>query len=214
MTKPLGISSRRTVSCSSWRSETAFARVVINYEAFTAMIRFVGISLLLACACARSAETNVTSGWLRVGVIQMSLGRTIVQNRDRMVAGISNAAARGVRVAVFPEGALRGTDGNQPALVEQAVSAIQRAAREATVFVVFGGSTYSAKLKKDANWMQVIGPDGRDVFRYEKLYDNHRVPMPGVFLIDGIPCSAMICADRWLRGIEEIPIQQGAQVSF
>ena len=78
------------------------------------MIRFVGISLLLACACARSAETNVTSGWLRVGVIQMSLGRTIAQNRDRIVAGISNAAARGMRVAVFPEGALRGTDGNQP----------------------------------------------------------------------------------------------------
>lgn len=32
--------------------------------------------------------------------------------------------------------------------------------------------------------------------------------------IDGVPCSAMICADRWLRGIEEIPIQQGAQISF
>jgi predicted amidohydrolase len=24
----------------------------------------------------------------------------------------------------------------------------------------------------------------------------------------------MICADRWLRGVEEIPIQEGAQVSF
>jgi tetratricopeptide (TPR) repeat protein len=37
----------------------------------------------------------------------------IRRNRDRIVVGISNAEARGVRIAVFPEGALRGTDGNQ-----------------------------------------------------------------------------------------------------
>jgi len=79
---------------------------------------------------------------------------------------------------------------------------------------MFGGYTYLPHLKKAANWMLVVGPDGRDVFRYEKLYDNHRAAMPGVFLIDGIPCNAMICADRWLRGVEEIPIQQGARISF
>jgi predicted amidohydrolase len=62
--------------------------------------------------------------------------------------------------------------------------------------------------------MLVVGPDGRDVFRYDKVYDTHEAAMPGVFHIDGIPCSAMICADRWLRGVEEIPIQEGAQVSF
>ncbi len=144
----------------------------------------------------------------------MALGRTIADNRDRIVAGISNALSRGACVAVFPEGALRGIDGDQTAGVEQAVSAIQQAAREEKLFVVFGGSTYSPKLKRDANWMRVIGPDGREVFRYEKLYDNHHAAMPGVFHIDGIPCSAMICADRWLRGVEEIPIQQGAQISF
>jgi predicted amidohydrolase len=38
--------------------------------------------------------------------------------------------------------------------------------------------------------------------------------MPGLFRIDGVPSSAMICADRWLRGVEEVPIQQGAQISF
>jgi len=144
----------------------------------------------------------------------MALGRTIANNRDRIVAGISNAAARRVRVVVFPEGALRGTDSDRPAMVEQAVSAIQQAAGKAKLFVVFGGSTYSATLKREANWMRVIGPDGRDVFRYEKLYDNHRATMPGVFHIDGVPCNAMICADRWLRGVEEVPIQQGAQISF
>src|SRR5262245_14968204 len=38
--------------------------------------------------------------------------------------------------------------------------------------------------------------------------------MPGVFLIDGVPCSTAICADRWLRGVVEIPIQQGSQIFF
>jgi predicted amidohydrolase len=71
----------------------------------------------------------------------MALAQTIAKSRDRIAAGISNAASRGVRVAVFPEGALRGTDGDQPAFVEQAVSAIQQAAREAKLFVVFGACT-------------------------------------------------------------------------
>jgi len=178
------------------------------------MKRVAGILFLWACTLAYGADTDAAPSRLQVGVVQMALGRTIADNRDRIVAGISNAAAQRVRVVVFPEGALRGTDSDQPALVEQAVSAIQQAARAATVFVVFGGSTYSTKLKREANWMQVIGPDGRDVFRYEKLYDNHRATMPGIFHMDGIACSAMICADRWLRGVEEIPIQQGAQISF
>jgi predicted amidohydrolase len=151
---------------------------------------------------------------LKLGLVQMALGPTIAENRDRITAGISNAAVQGVRVVVFPEGALRGKDGNQPALVDQAVAAIRQAARESKVYVLLGGSTYAPALKKDANWMLVLGPEGGERFRYEKLYDNHRATMPGVFDIDGIPCSAMICADRWLRGVAELPIQQGAQISF
>jgi len=178
------------------------------------MSRLIGVLLAFACTLECGAETNAVSSRLRVGVVQMALGRTIGENRDRIVTGISNVAARGVRVAVFPEGALRGVGEDQPALVNQAVSAIQQAARGAKLFVLFGGSTHSARLNREANWMRVVGPDGREVFRYEKLYDNHRAAMPGVFLVDGIPCNAMICADRWLRGVEEVPIQQGAQVSF
>jgi len=170
----------------------------------------VGLVLMLTALSSHGDRTNR----LRIGVVQMSLGQTIAENRDRIVAGISRVAAQGARVAVFPEGALRGRDGDQTARVEQAVSPIRQAAGEANLFVLFGGATYSAKLKKTANWMLVVAPDGRDVFRYEKLYDNHRAPMPGVFHLDGIPCSAIICADRWLRGVEEIPIQQGAQISF
>lgn len=167
---------------------------------------------LLTAAPAFSAEAVPSK--LRVGVVQMAVARTIQANCDRIVAGIEQAAAKGVRVAVFPESVLRDEKGDEQAVVAETVETIRRAARDAGMYVLFGGSTYLPRWKKNGNWMLVLGPDGREVFRYEKLYDNHRAAMPGVFWIDGIPCNAMICADRWLRGVEEIPIQQGAQISF
>jgi predicted amidohydrolase len=170
--------------------------------------------LLLASAAAHGAEPIAPPTHLKVGLVQLALTNTITGNRDRIVARIPEAAARGVRVVVFPEGAVRGEGGDDPAVVEEALAAIRRAAKDSNVYVVFGGKTWSTQVKKVANWMYAVGPDGRDLFRYEKLYDNHRAAMPGVFLIDGIPCNAMICADRWLRGVEEVPIQQGAQISF
>ncbi|HXJ00487.1 MAG TPA: carbon-nitrogen hydrolase family protein [Micropepsaceae bacterium] len=177
-------------------------------------IPFLVVLLVFASGFARGAEMSASPNRLRVGVVQMALGQTIADNRDHIMAGISNAAAHSARVVVFPEGALRGQGSDQPALVEQAIEAIRQAACAAKLFALFGGSTCSPNSKKDANWMLVVGPDGRDVFRYEKIYDNHRAAMPGVFRIDGIPCGTIICADRWLRGVEEIPIQQGAQISF
>ncbi|HUT91985.1 MAG TPA: carbon-nitrogen hydrolase family protein [Thermoguttaceae bacterium] len=174
----------------------------------------LGILLGALALAAHAEETKTTSKRLRIGVVQMAVGPTVEVNRDRIVSGVAQAASRGVRVAVFPEGVLRGKGGDDQAAVDEAVAAIRGAARESNIYVLFGGYTYLPRLKKAANWMLALGPDGRDVFRYEKLYDNHRAAMPGVFSIDGIPCNAMICADRWLRGVQEIPIQQGAQISF
>ncbi len=80
---------------------------------------------------------------------------------------------------------------------------------------MFGG--WDARLRrlgKNANWMRVVDPTGREIYRYDKLYDNHHAAMPRVFRLDGVPAGAIICADRWLRGVEELPIQQGAQISI
>ena len=165
---------------------------------------------LVACG----DETDRASQRIKVGVVQMSDGQSIAENRDRIVAWIAKAAARGVRVVVFPEGALRGEDSDQQARVNQAVAAIRQTASEQRVYVLCGIACNVPKAKRHVNSMIVVGPDGSEVFRYDKLYDKHDAKMPGVFIIDGIPCSTMICADRWLRGVEEIPIQQGAQISF
>ena len=153
-------------------------------------------------------------GLLRVAVVQMALRPTLAENRDRIVAGIAQAAERDARVAVFPERALTGSGSERQDLVDEAVDAIRDAVQAQRINVVFGAHTWLPSIKTNGNWMLALGPDGRDLLRYEKLYNNHRATMPGVFAVDGVPCGTAICADRWLRGVVEIPIQQGAQVHF
>ena len=178
----------------------------------------------------RSVAVAAAASSLRVAVVQSVRRRSLTETRDRMLAGMEEAAARGARVVVFAEGALGGAD--TPAALDTALDAIRSAARERKLYVIIGVSGRNARTQRWVNWMRpqhwmnwmrarhrvnwmlVVGPDGRELFRYDKLYDQHDAPMPGVFLIDGVPCSAIICSDRWLRGIEEIPIQQGAQISF
>ncbi len=190
-------------------------RTIIMKPAYLRLLE-IGLAIQVACCAATSIGESASDvcPLLRVGIVQMAVAESLETNRDRIVLGINQAASCGVRVVVFPEGALRSQKSQDQALVAEAIDVIRQAARQRNVYVVFGGHTYLPDLKKEANWMLVVGPDGRDVFRYEKLYDNHHAKMPGVFFIDGIPCSAIICADRWLRGVEEIPIQQGAQISF
>jgi predicted amidohydrolase len=172
------------------------------------------LSLLLLSSHLSAAETSVQPKTLRVALVQMALKPTLEGNRDRIVLGIADAANQGARVAVFPERALTGKGGEQAEPVEQAVQVIRKAAREKKVYVVCGAHTYRPSVKRNANWMFAVGPDGQELMRYEKLYDNHRAKMPGVFTIDGVPCNAAICADRWLRGVVELPIQQGSQIFF
>lgn len=169
---------------------------------------------LNATAATSTGRSKPTPGLLRVAVVQMAMRPTLAENRDRIVAGIGEAAQRDARVAVFPERALTGVGSERQELVDEAVDVIRRAVVQHRVNAVFGAHTWLASIKRNANWMLALGPDGRELLRYEKIYDNHHAAMPGVFTIDGVPCGTAICADRWLRGVVEIPIQQGAQVHF
>jgi predicted amidohydrolase len=115
---------------------------------------------------------------------------------------------------VFPEAALRSSEDERDAEIDRALGAIRESALTHRVYVVFGGCTPAPRLGKNANWMRVVDPGGHEIYRYDKLYDNHHAAMPGVFQLDGVPAGAIICADRWLRGVEELPIQQGAKISI
>jgi predicted amidohydrolase len=191
---------------------------------FTRLIFRAALGLGLSAGLAWAAPAApVAPKRLKIGIVQMARAADLPGNRDRIITGISSAAALGARVAVIPEGALNNVQGDASRpVVDEALVAIRRTAQEKNIYVVLAGADRRATAPPDSkayignqtNWMSVIGPDGREFFRYEKLYDNHQARMPGVFEIDGIPCSTMICADRWLRGVEEIPIRQGARISF
>ncbi len=64
---------------------------------------------LNATAATIAAEPKPAPGLLRVAVVQMALRPTLAENRDRIIAGIAEAAERNARVAVFPERALTGS---------------------------------------------------------------------------------------------------------
>lgn len=186
------------------------------HKGFIAGIVLAGT--LAACTGRGGSGLNTKSGEtaekLMVGVVQMNIRKTLEENRDFIVEGTARVAAEKGRVAVFPERALSGTGGDDTTKVKEAITAIKNAASKSDIYVITGGFTYSQTLKKSRNWMLVVDPEGREVFQYEKLYNHHHATMPGVFFIDSVPCSGIICADRWLRGIEEIPIQMGSKISF
>lgn len=170
------------------------------------------LTILLALLATMPAVSSPAQ--LRVAVIQMAIGGSLEVNRDRIIAWVRQAADSGARVAVFPEGALSVRSSAPEGDVPGAALAIAEAARRYKIYVLYGGWTYSKKAGKPANWMKAIGPDGVELLHYDKLWDIHDAKEPPVFRIDGVPASAIICADRWLRAIEDLPVQKGAVVSF
>lgn len=151
---------------------------------------------------------------LRVAVVQMAPGPSLESNRDRIVDWIAKAAIRGARVVVFPESALSASVGVSDDELSSAVKQICAAARARNVYVLFGGRSWSEVHRKNVNWMKVIGPDGAELLHYDKLWDVHDAPTPGIFELDGVAASAILCADRWLRAIEDLPVQLGARIIF
>ncbi|MCI0628855.1 MAG: carbon-nitrogen hydrolase family protein [Acidobacteria bacterium] len=148
----------------------------------------------------------------------MALEASLAENRDKIIRFINKAKSQSCRLAVFPEAALTGPPETEVSEISDAVSSIKQAADELDIYVMFG----CARTKKAeggralfaGNWMLVIDPEGREVLNYKKLFDVPTAKMPDPFYVDGVPCSAMICADRWLRGVEELPVMKGAKVVF
>jgi predicted amidohydrolase len=174
------------------------------------MTRAAVLLVLLSSLSAAAADGSS----LRVAVVQMTLGVSLTTNRDRIVNWISRAAEQGARVAVFPEGALSSRAEGPDGEVAEAVHAIGSAARTHKVYVLFGGWTWSERHRRNTNWMKVIAPDGNELLHYDKLWEVHDASTPGLFSLDGVPASAIICSDRWLRAVEDLAVHRGAQISF
>ncbi len=155
---------------------------------------------------------------ITVGVVQQAREKELIANRDKIVRFIGQAKTRGCRLVVFPEDALGCPVGTSNEDIEKAVDTIRDAARSNDVYVIFCSPFAIPGFAPDrrGHCLRVIGPDGRIVQRFNKLICN--LPpsdprrAPGVFYVDGIPCCAMICADRWLRGFEELPVALGARI--
>jgi predicted amidohydrolase len=155
---------------------------------------------------------------ITVGVVQQAREPELAANRDKIVRFIGQAKARGCRLVIFPEDALGSPVGTSNEDIEKAVDAIRDAVRTSDIYAIFCSSFVIPGFAPDqrGHCLRVIAPDGRILLRFNKLICN--LPpsdprrAPGVFRVDGIPCCAMICADRWLRGFEELPVTLGAKI--
>lgn len=178
---------------------------------------FVLVNTLAACSQQTVGQFSGTardeSGAVKVGIAQIGLEDRLSENLAKILLFIRKGADAGCRVVVFPEGVLSGASANEPAEMKEALAEIRKATASEGIYVVLGGKS-SRPGRGPQNWMVAVDPAGQEILRYEKLYDEPSARMPHVFSIGGSSCSAIICADRWLRGIEELPIMNGAELSF
>jgi predicted amidohydrolase len=153
-----------------------------------------------------------------VGVVQQAREPELGANRDKIVRFIGQAKTRRCRLVIFPEDALGSPVGTSNEDIEKAVDVIRDAAHSSDIYAIFCSSFVIPGFAPDrrGHCMRVVAPDGQILLRFNKLICN--LPQsdprraPGVFHVDGVPCCAMICADRWLRGFEELPVTLGAKI--
>jgi predicted amidohydrolase len=152
---------------------------------------------------------------LTVGIAQLGLEATLAENRDKIARFLREGRDRGCRVVVFPETALFWPTPTPKADIDAAVADLQKVARKCNVYALVGGEYQRDGKERPFERLLVIAPDGRIVQTYHKMWSDARFPnCPGLFEIDGIPCAATLCADRWIRGVEELPAMAGAKILF
>ncbi len=181
--------------------------------------RFLEGSILAAAGSGLALRADVSARRsITVGVVQQAREPELAANRDKIVRFIAQAKTRGCRLVIFPEDALGSPVGTSNEDIERAVEVIRDAARSNDIYTIFCSSFAIPGFPSEqrGHCLRVVGPDGRLLLRFNKLICN--LPpadprrAPGIFHVDGIPCGAMICADRWLRGCEELPVTLGAQI--
>jgi predicted amidohydrolase len=152
---------------------------------------------------------------LTVGVAQPTILADLWANAHDLVRIVGNARAKRCDVVVFPEGALYAPPDTPKADIDAAVMLMRQTAASHRINIVLGLCYRQADDEPQYQRLLVIGRDGGIIQAYDKMWADTRFnELPGVFEIDGVPCHAAICADRWIRAVEELPVFQGSQIMF
>jgi len=132
-------------------------------------------------------------------------------NRDKMANYIRQAKDQGCRLVIFPERALHFKEDVPLAEVEAAIDHLRTVSDEADIYSVICSWRHDGV--KPHNQLVVADPDGRIIHTYNKIWSDDRfTEAPGLFSVDGVLCCGTICADRWVRSVEELPAMAGAKI--
>jgi predicted amidohydrolase len=154
----------------------------------------------------------VSSSW-RIGLAQLGIEKTLGENAAKIVDFVGRAASEGCRAVVFPEGALDWEPGTQVPAIDDAIEAIRQAAVRHRIHVITGAMYKRFEGDPPFNILVAFAPDGSPQQRYHKVWrDERAVELPRPFEVEGVRCATSICADRWVRAVEELPAMDGAQV--
>ena len=160
----------------------------------------------------RRREDAVSGHW-RIGLAQVGVERTLGENTAKIVDFVARAASQRCGAVVLPEGALDWEPGTPRPAIDDAIDTIRQAAVRNRIHVIAG--TMYKRFEGDApfNLLVTFAPDGTRLEPYHKVWrDERAVELPRPVEIDGVRCAMSICADRWVRAVEELPAIDGAQV--
>jgi predicted amidohydrolase len=155
-----------------------------------------------------AAETQT----LKVAVVQLGQEETLEENCQKIVRLSGEAAAGGARLVVFPEGALAAPPGVRPPEYQAAVETVGRAAGDLNIYIVTGSRYVPEGQSEHRNQLYVFGPQGDTLLVYNKDAFAKKAGDPKLVEVDGVPCSFIICSDRWSRPVESLPPILGAKI--
>ena len=115
---------------------------------------------------------------LTVACVQMPLTGDIDNNFRRMTSWIRRAAAAGAEVIHFSETALTGyyrihlNDLSllDRSLLEERNNGLRELAAELGIWLAYGSTHFEPDLEKPYNCLYLIGPDGTEAGRYDKVF--------------------------------------------
>ena len=168
---------------------------------------------------------STNRGKIKVGACQILTTEDVRENADRVVEKLREAAAQGIEILSFPEGALFGYccradywESAQLEWFQNAEAEISAVCRENNIAAVVGSAH-----REDGKWVNslaIFDRDGTLKFRYgktflagEKWCINNRGPLPVVNLA-GVDCCFIICHDVRYPELVRLPAAVGARVCF